>query len=247
MSPERKKKVKISGEKLPAACTILEDPRDVIRHVHKMSKAAINVTPAHQPPHGPTLTTRPQDMSSVTVKQIQKKPTLKLSHHDELHSKELHHSRKMDSSLAIEALNCDDDYGVLSKKHPKIGANKKLASSTPIVASRCFSSPTPIFGTPQNIFSTFQTSSPMQLRTPTGIAKSSSSPFRFTSFGKMLASSNFESKRRSYSGHELHQWNSRMVQSLSTEDKPDDVINIDDDSQQGGHSDSGVIIDTNES
>ena len=53
VSPARKKKVKISAEKLPAACTIFEDPRDVIRHVQKMSKTAINMTPAHQPPHGP--------------------------------------------------------------------------------------------------------------------------------------------------------------------------------------------------
>ena len=33
--PKKKKKVKISPEKLPVACTISEDPRTVLCHVEK--------------------------------------------------------------------------------------------------------------------------------------------------------------------------------------------------------------------
>ena len=83
VSPARKKKVKISAEKLPAACTILEDPQDVIRHVQKMSKKAINVTPAHQPPHGSGPTLRPEDMSSTSFQVLQKQGISKVKTTDE--------------------------------------------------------------------------------------------------------------------------------------------------------------------
>ena len=35
-----------------------------------------------------------------------------------------------------------------------------------------------------------------------------------------------------------------MIQSLSSEDREDDVITLDDDDKQGGNSDSGFIIET---
>ena len=89
VSPARKKKVKISGEKLPAACMISEDPRDVIRHIQKMSKTAINVTPAHQPPHGPGPTPGPEDMSSASIQVLQKQGTSKVKITDEVQSQKL--------------------------------------------------------------------------------------------------------------------------------------------------------------
>ena len=153
----------------------------------------------------------------------------------------------MDSSLAIEALNSDDYYVQRPNTGTKIRGKKQFTTSTPIEPLTCLSSTTPLFGTPQNIFSTFQAASPLQVRTPTGIPKSSSSPFQFTSLGKILALSKFGKKSRISSGHELVQWNSRMIQSLSSEDKADDVIILDDDDQQGGNSDSGFIIETTHS
>ena len=89
VSPARKKKVKMSGEKLPAACTISEDPRAVIRHVQKISKTAINVTPAHQPPHGPSPTLRLEDMSSASIQVLQRQVTSKVKTTDEVQSQKL--------------------------------------------------------------------------------------------------------------------------------------------------------------
>ena len=128
VSPARKKKVKISGEKLPAACTISEDPRDVIRYVQKMLKTPINVTPAHQPPHGPGPNLRPEDMSNTSTQVLQQKGTSKVKTTDELQSQKLRHSRRMDSSLAIEALNSDDYYALPPNTGPKIRGNKQFTS-----------------------------------------------------------------------------------------------------------------------
>ena len=89
VSPTRKKKVKISTEKLPAACTISEDPRDVIRHVQKMLKKVINMTPAHQPPHGPSPTLRLEDMSSASIQVLQKQGISKVKTTGEVQSQKL--------------------------------------------------------------------------------------------------------------------------------------------------------------
>ena len=89
VSPARKKKVKISAEKLPAACMISEDPRDVIRHVQKMSKKAINMTPAHQPSHGSGPTPRPEDMRSASIQVLQKQGLSKVKTTDKVQSQKL--------------------------------------------------------------------------------------------------------------------------------------------------------------
>ena len=62
--PKKKKKVKISPEKLPAACTISEDPHAVLRHVEKRMKTNINLTPAHKPSPAPSISPKPRDMTS---------------------------------------------------------------------------------------------------------------------------------------------------------------------------------------
>ena len=137
MSPARKKKVKISGEKLPAACTISEDPRDVIRHIQK-TKTAVNVTPAHQPPHGPGPTPRPEDMSNASIQLLQNKGTSKVKTTDEVQLQKLRHFRRMDSSLAIKALNSDDYYALHPNTGAKIRGNKQFTSSTPIESIQMF-------------------------------------------------------------------------------------------------------------
>ena len=53
----------------------------------------------------------------------------------------------MDSSLAIEALNSDDYYAQRPNTGTKIRGKKQFTTSTPIEASTCLSSTTPLFGT----------------------------------------------------------------------------------------------------
>ena len=72
---EKKKKLpKVQG-KMPASCTVLEDPRDILCYVPKSSMTQLKLTPAHQSFDGPhtnptpahvggslgTLTIRPPD------------------------------------------------------------------------------------------------------------------------------------------------------------------------------------------
>ena len=64
-----KKKFK-SAEKLPAACTVSEDPRDVLRYVHKSSKESLKIAPAHQPPPpSPSVTSKPRDMTKSLIEE----------------------------------------------------------------------------------------------------------------------------------------------------------------------------------
>ena len=63
-----KKKFK-SAEKLPAACTVSEDPHDVLRYVHKSSKESLKIAQAHQPPPSPSVTSKPRDMTKSLIEE----------------------------------------------------------------------------------------------------------------------------------------------------------------------------------
>ena len=67
-----KKKFK-SAEKLPAACTVSEDPRDVLRYVHNSSKESLKIALAHQPPPSPSVTSKPRDMTKSLIEEEARK------------------------------------------------------------------------------------------------------------------------------------------------------------------------------
>ena len=55
---EKKKLPKVQGKML-ASCTVLEDPRDVLRYVPKSSMTQLKLTPAHQSFEGPRTNPTP--------------------------------------------------------------------------------------------------------------------------------------------------------------------------------------------
>ena len=208
---KKKKKLKISREKLPAACTISEDPRAVLWHVEKRMKTHINLTPAHKPPPAPSVSPKPRDMTSpVQLTGNGKSPHTEPSMPCKWDVKSPRTEQAMPSkrpenfstsSGAIEALNCHEGLTSSNRQH-------QLRTSTPLRHSTLFA------GASRNVFSSLESQWPLLHTRPTG-RWDFSSPFRFRGWDKKLSAYKMPKQK----DHELVSWNNSMLQMLPSKNQ----------------------------
>ena len=213
VSPLKKKKVKISPEKLLAACTISEDPCTVLRHVEKRVKTSVNLTPANKPSPAPSISPKARDMTSpVQLTENGKSPRTEQAMTREW-SKNFN-----TSSGAIEALNCHE--GLTSSHHQRNEGQHHFGTSTPLRHSTLFAANTLLTasGAPRNVFSSLQTQHPLLARRPTG-SWDFSSPFRFGGWDKKLSAGQFPQNTSMNKDRELVSWNNTMLQTLPSKDQ----------------------------
>ena len=232
VSPLKKKKVKISPEKLPAACTISEDPRAVLQHVEKRVKTSVNLTPAHKPSPAPSISPKARDMTSpVQLTGNGKSPCTEQAMTREW-SKNFN-----TSSGAIEALNCHE--GLTSSNRQRNEGQHHFATSTPLRHSTLFAGNTLLTasGAPRNVFSSLQTQRPLLARRPTGSCDFSS-PFRFGGWDKKLSAGQFPQNTSMNKDRELVSWNNTMLQMLPSKDQESRKRQYEE-----SNTDSGIISD----
>ena len=154
---EKKKKLpKVQG-KMPASCTVSEDPRDVLHYVPKSSMTQLKLTPAHQSFEGPCTNPTPAHISrSLGALAIRPPDNLRKKKEDEalfhqqqqnVHEKE---SKSMKCTLFRSTFGADenvaDDYGMNAKKKSRRHSGEISMSSSKALAAMLISNSTPLFG-----------------------------------------------------------------------------------------------------